>query len=128
MDKHSKTMRANGWQLVKGHNIGRFKIAIYKRGSIYSVSIRPGTWVHPVTGHLNKETEQLENSLGDASYHYDKFVKFARNQNAFITWDKLNRVALPVYIRFQRMFAAKHNGKYVRGITINAGNVRLNLE
>jgi hypothetical protein len=34
-------------------------------------------------------------------------------------WTKLNRKPLSVYLRFQKMFAVKNKGKWIRGCTIN---------
>ena len=35
-------------------------------------------------------------------------------------WMKLNRKPMSVYLRFQRLFARKNNGKWIRGCTINS--------
>lgn len=34
-------------------------------------------------------------------------------------WGKLNRKPKPVYLRFQRMFARKNNGKRIAGCSIS---------
>ena len=44
-------------------------------------------------------------------------------------WQKLNRKPMPVYLRFQKMFARHNQGKWIRGLTIdNLGITRFNLE
>jgi hypothetical protein len=44
-------------------------------------------------------------------------------------WQKLNRKPLAVYLRFQRLFARKNKGKWIRGCTITSvGIVNFILE
>lgn len=37
-------------------------------------------------------------------------------------WRKLNNAPIEVYLRFQRMFACKHAGQWIRGISLNEHN------
>lgn len=50
------------------------------------------------------------------------------NSKRFLFWQRLNKKPLKVYLRFQRLFARKHDGKWLRGLTIGNGEVNFNLE
>lgn len=43
----------------------------------------------------------------------------AVNASVMDFWRKLNNAPMPVYLRFQRLFARRHGGKWIRGISIN---------
>jgi hypothetical protein len=49
-------------------------------------------------------------------------------ENKIKFWQKLNRKPISVYLRFQRMFAKHNKGKWIRGIVVDNGIVKFNLE
>ena len=111
--------------------IGKFTISHKLNGAIHVVSISPGTLTMTNTkGETihNKSCEHHENDIRYASYHWDKFIKYARNQNAFSLWQRLNKKPLAVYLRYQKLVARHTNGKWVRGLTIVNGHAKLNYE
>lgn len=52
----------------------------------------------------------------------------ARNAARFHFWRRLNEVPDNVYLRFQRMTARHHGGKWLRGIVIDASGVRFKFQ
>lgn len=49
-------------------------------------------------------------------------------EKTFKFWQKLNRKPMAVYLRFQKIFAKHNNGKWIRGLVIDNGIVKFNLE
>ena len=43
-------------------------------------------------------------------------------KNKYEFWIKLNHKPLSIYLRFQRMFAHKNNGLWIRGFNITKNN------
>lgn len=50
------------------------------------------------------------------------------NLRLYNFWLRLNRAPLGVYLRFQRMYARKNKGKWIRGIIIEDGVICFNVE
>lgn len=45
-----------------------------------------------------------------------------KNESVFSQWERLNKLPLSVYLRFQRFMERKHSGGWWRGITIGRIN------
>lgn len=116
---------------MKSVKIGIFKITHITDGSIHKVTMSPGAMVIIGTNGQtirNKSDSYHESDTGYASYRWDQFIKYARNENAARLWERLNKKPLEVYIRYQKLVARHTNGKWVRGLTIHNGHARLNYE
>ncbi len=65
---------------------------------------------------------------GAAAFEYARFCKIAKQEYNIDLWERLNASKESVYLRFQRFFASKNSGKWIRGLNISGGVVSLNLE
>lgn len=115
--------------------IGKFTITVEgttEHDCRYKVSITPGDkkirsfddtrWIHI------KCTVHFLHSIDAAKYQRAVFIRYARNETNYRIWDRLNHAPHELYKRFQRFVARNHKGKWVRGINIYQGKVKLNFE
>lgn len=51
-----------------------------------------------------------------------------RNAARFLLWERLNHASDQVYLRYQRMTARHHGGKWLRGLIIHNGQVIFHYE
>jgi len=51
-----------------------------------------------------------------------------RETRLFMFWQKLNHKPLAVYLRFQKLFALKNGGKWLRGLSISDREVSIIAE
>lgn len=108
---------------MKTKRINHFKITLDDNNN---VTIRPGTMLFK--GIRNQSTCYHLPDLDQAESKFNTLVSYARRQGICEFWHRLNNTTHEVYVRFQKIFALKNNGCYVRGLELVNGEFKLTIE